>query len=171
MIRTVVYPTATPGGDQRNAVAPDAPQETPKEDNYADKLVKYIPAEVIGFFVPTYALATQVSGHWAQWLVLGLCALGTVGYLIIRAPKDAPPRLYFYVLALLSFFAWAIGTSDALIDLLRFGDQNSAKLVGKLIVAAAVFLIPLTDSLLTKLLPPPSPGSAPVLNEPKPLMN
>ncbi|MEO6196102.1 MAG: hypothetical protein ABIS20_24035 [Thermoanaerobaculia bacterium] len=158
MVRTVVYPNTILERDLTNNVAV---AEVSQEDSYADKLVKYIPAEVIGFFIPAYALATQVSGHWAQWLVLGLCALGTVGYLMIKAPKDAPPRWYFYILALLSFLAWAIGTSDALTNLLQTGNDENTKLVGKLILAAAVFLIPLIDSLLTRFLPPaPAPAQA-----------
>jgi uncharacterized membrane protein len=167
MIRTIVYPNAVPAAELENNVAADGTQG----DSYSDKLVKYIPAEVIGFFVPAYALATKVSGLWAQGLVLVLCALGTVGYLMIKAPKDAPPRWYFYVLALLSFIAWAIGTSDVLSLLLPSGDPENTKLMGKLIVAAAVFLIPLIDSLLTRFLPPgppPAPVTAPARLNPEP---
>jgi hypothetical protein len=151
MIRTIVYPT--PGN-----VRPQVATETPEEDDYSSKLVKYIPGEVIAFFVPAYALAAQVPELWARWLVLVLCVLGTVGYLFARASKEKPPRWYFYVLALLSFLAWAMGTSKVATELFRINDPG---VVSKLIVTAAVFLIPLADELLTRLLPGSSVAPAP----------
>lgn len=158
MIRTVVYPT--PGSH----AAEVQPADTPR-DSYGDKLVKYIPAEVIGFYVPAYALAKQVGtqgngaqGNWAQWVVLALCTLGTVGYLFVRANQEKPPRWYFYLLSSLAFLAWALGTSMAGSELFQL---ENADVLGKLIVTAAVFLIPLIDDLLTKLLPVTAEAPAP----------
>lgn len=148
MQRTVVYDVPTRRGAAGPAAGGAAPPTTAK-DNYGDKLVKYIPAEVIAFYVPAYALIKGADdlGDGAKLLVLGLCLVGTLGYLYIRADKANPPRWYFYVLAVIAFLAWAIGTSD--IGLIwGMGEE-----ISKFTVLAGVFLVPMADEVLTKLLP------------------
>jgi hypothetical protein len=168
MPRTVVYPPRAGQRDAGKAVAaaapsPErgevpkapAPQPPTKEDGLGDKLMKYIPAEVIAFYVSGYVLAGSLGGK-ARWAVLLVCLFGTPAYLFIRADRVNPPRWYFYVLATLSFLAWAAGTSTVGADLFGWADPTNpqkAEIMGKFIVTAAVFLIPLTDELLTKLLP------------------
>lgn len=141
MVRTVVYPSA-------KQALPAAVVQQP--DSFGDKLVKYIPAEVIGFFLPAYALATKLTGHkWVGWAILVLSSLGLVGYLLIRADKNNPPRPYFYLLSVAAFLAWVVGTSSAGGDLFCL---DQPEITGKLIVMGAVFLIPLADELLTRYL-------------------
>jgi hypothetical protein len=111
----------------------------------ADKLVKYIPGEVIGFYVLAYAYV-QVGPDWAQWLVLGLAVVGTPAYLFARSDSTNPPRWFYYVLAVLAFVGWALGTSSVGADLFGLPD-----FVSTLAVFLAVFLIPLADELLTRL--------------------
>ena len=164
MPRTVVYPspaTRTIASDAAADAVTPPKTETSQEDGFGDKLVKYIPAEVIAFYVSGYILAGQL-GKAAQWTVLVACLLGTAAYLFVRADKVNPPRWYFYVLAIISFLAWAVGTSTAGADLLMW-PTDKAEIMGKFIVTAAVFLVPLTDELLTKLLP-----NAPTLPAPQP---
>src|ERR1700694_366387 len=98
MARNVVY------GVVPAPAAPPAPPPPP--DKYADKLVKYIPAEVIAFFLPTFALAVAKQSRWGEWLVLGTCVLGTWGYMAIRRDPASKPRWYFYLLSVLAFIAW-----------------------------------------------------------------
>lgn len=167
MPRTIVYPSAiTRRNDSEGPVpanvAPSPQQEPQKEDGFGDKLMKYIPAEVIAFYVSGYILAGQL-GKTAQGVVLVACLLGTPGYLFVRADKAAPPKWYFYVLAMISFLAWAVGTSTAGVDFFGWV-EDKAEIMGKFIVTAAVFLVPLTDELLTKLLP-----NAPTLPAPEPV--
>lgn len=165
MPRTVVYPSPVTQRTLTEVMAPDtvAPQmnEPPKADGFADKLLKYIPAEVIAFFVSGYVLAGQL-GKTAEWVVLVVCLLGTPAYLFVIADKVKPPRWYFYVLAMLSFLAWAAGTSTVGDDLFHWS-TDKPEILGKFIISAAVFLIPLTDELLTRLLPeaPTIPASQP----------
>lgn len=128
-------------------VAPEAPPDQVDKyqvDKYTEKLVKYVPAEVIAFFIPGYALVKGQGGS-GGWIVLALGLLGTVGYLFVRADPDSRPRAYFYLLAALAFIGWAFGTTGVGTDLLGL-----AEWMNDLSVLTAVFLIPLADEVLTK---------------------
>lgn len=164
MPRTVVY--AFPAVHQTrvktlSASTTESKNEPTSKDGFEGKLLKYIPAEVIAFYVSVYVMADRL-GHTAKWGVLIAGLFGTGAYLFIRADKAKPPKWFFYVLAMVSFFAWAVGTSTVGADLFRW-PSDTAEFMGKFILTAAVFLIPLTDELLTKLLP-----NAPTLPAPQP---
>ena len=106
---------------------------------------------MIGFFLPAYALVQRLEGlWWVGWVVFVTSALGLGGYLFIQSDKDKPPRWYFYLLSILAFVAWAVGTSSAGAELFKLPQPE---ITGKLIVMAAVFLVPLVDELLTRLIP------------------
>jgi hypothetical protein len=156
MIRTVVHRVpklAETKGAADGAPASPSPKEAP-QDQFGDKLVKYIPAEVIAFFLPAYALVEpfRKDGHledlqWLPYVLVVAGFFGVMGYLFIRAPKENPPRPYFYILAGLAFLAWAAGTSAASSDVFHL---IKPEISGKLIVFAAIFLIPLIDEILTR---------------------
>jgi predicted membrane channel-forming protein YqfA (hemolysin III family) len=116
-------------------------------DSFPERLVKYVPAETLAFFVPVAAL---LGGDHQAWLIVALVVgvFGTFGYLLQMTPKEADdrPRPHYYVLACLAFLSWAIGTTPAVADLIHL-DQTGAAFV----LAVAVFLIPLADALLNRL--------------------
>jgi len=136
MPRTVVPPARMRG-----------PDPSAGGDAFAERLVKYVPAETLAFFVPAAALLG--TGH-RPWLIVALVigVLGTAGYLLQATPKDPDerPRPHYYVLACVAFLSWAIGTTPAVAALIHL-DQTGAAFV----LAAAVFLIPLADGLLNRL--------------------
>lgn len=154
-VRSIIYPPK-PGQP--------APEDAAPPDPFPVKLVKYVPAEVIAFFAPAYAVATPkvpadqpitatatgvpAVDHSAQWIVFGVALLGLLLYLFLRGSKDQPPRWYFYVLGAVSFVAWAIGTSTAGSDLFGLGADS---ILPKLAITCAVFLVPLLDEVLTRL--------------------
>jgi hypothetical protein len=113
-------------------------------DDYPTKLVKYVPAEVVSFFL----VATSVFGDRQPILVATLiaCLAGTPLYLYVASrhlvPLNRPPA-YYYVLALIAFAAWAVGTSTAVDGLLRMD-----KALGQFLLLLTVFLIPGIDTLL-----------------------
>jgi peptidoglycan/LPS O-acetylase OafA/YrhL len=132
MNRTAVYPKA-------GAKAAGQPV-----DEWGDKLVKYIPAEVLAFFIPAYALV-ETATPTGPLVVFALGLVGTVAYLIARADRADPPRWYFYVLAALAFVAWAIGTTSIGSVLLHLPEWSA-----EVTVLGGVFLIPLIDEIVTK---------------------
>jgi hypothetical protein len=150
MIRTVVYPRK---GDRPGAV-PQSTVEVDDQppDDYKAKLVKYVPAEVIAFYIPAYALASKSGsvaagsrGETAQIVVIIISILGLIGYLFLRSDKSSPPRPYFYLLSVLAFLAWAIGTSSVGQDVFHLPET-----LNEFTVLAAVFLIPMLDDLITR---------------------
>ena len=114
-----------------------------KGDDYSDKLTKYIPAEVIAFYLPAYNYING-SSKLAECVVLIVAIVGTLIYLAARVDKASKPRCYFYPLAIISFICWAIGTSSVASDLLGLPPMWA-----KLILSAAIFLIPGIDQILT----------------------
>lgn len=120
-------------------------------DTLPEKLVKYIPGETLAFTVP---VAAALGSDHEVWLIamLIVAALGTPAYLWNSAtslPADQRPLTHFYVLATVAFGCWAIGTCPSVANLISVDD-----VVAGVILAAAVFLVPLLDGVLTNLLGP-----------------
>src|SRR5438876_12011383 len=93
MVRTVVYQRKTTEESGRNSYQPRgglpmqqaagsgaaAAATAPAPDKYADKLIKYVPAEVLAFYTPT---AAALAGQKNLLLVAAIAALiATPGYL------------------------------------------------------------------------------------------
>lgn len=140
MPRTIVYPPLRKSDTYAHMDADDS--TTP--DDYGKRLLKYVPAEVIGF----YLLASAFPDSDAlQMLFLFVAAIATPAYLWYVAPDDHPPLAYSYVLATLAFLAWALGTSPNAAGLLNLG-----KGIGPAIMLVGAFLVPLVDGGITKFL-------------------
>jgi hypothetical protein len=127
------------GVGRENSVASDDPP-----DDLTDKLTKYIPAPAIAFFLPTYQALGDTVERSRNIFVIGL--VGTLLYLVIAhvAEKKAT-AIYFFILGLVAFAVWAIGTSDVGGKLFGLSQQDS-----RIILAAAIFLIPGIDVLITR---------------------
>lgn len=138
MPRTVVPPVRLRG---------PAPGQAVGGDGLPERLVKYVPAETLAFFVP---LAAGIGDKRDGLLltVVGAGLAGTVGYLWTagqRAKPDERPRAHFYPLAGVSFLCWALGTSPNVAALVRLDPVESAVALG-----LAVFLVPLLDDVLNR---------------------
>lgn len=150
MIRAVVHrspPQAQADADKASYLDPD---------NFADKLVKYIPAEAIAFYTPMYAYVrtnvTATDGAVTKGplvFVLLVTILGLLGYVYARHRSDNKTgakitEWYYYPLAVLAFLCWAAGTSSVAQDLTPLAGWWD-----KVILLAGVFLIPLLDELFS----------------------
>jgi hypothetical protein len=114
-------------------------------DGYAEKLAKFVPAEVIAVFTPVMAAWNASRAEVIGALVVG-AGLNWL-YLVWQSSKadhpDKKPRWFFYVLATLAFGAWAIGTSA---DVQKLIDLTAAK--AGTVLAVAVFIVPILDDIL-----------------------
>lgn len=115
------------------------------EDTYTERLVKYVPAEVLAFFVP---ISTQVGDNKVLlWVTLVVGIAGTIGYLYLHARKQAAEEKtgwYFYPLAAIAFLAWAIGTNEQVAGLVGLSQSSRGVILG-----LCVFAIPLLDEILS----------------------
>lgn len=138
MVRTVV-----PSGGAAGHIRSGNPT-----DDFPTKLVKYIPAETLAFFVPTAALLGPDRNSWLVTVAL-IAAAGNVGYLWYQArsvPENVKPLPHFYVLALVAFVAWALVTAPNLASMVGL-DQVATSVI----LAIAVFAVPLLDGVVTNL--------------------
>jgi len=136
-MRVPRYPTA--------AGALEGGQTNPP-DGFPEKLAKYVPAEVLAFYVPALGLTGVRTDHVALLLLTAVGVVGTVLYLVVAARKqpgsNAP--VWFYALAALAFLGWAIGTVPEVAGLTGL----SAGVVS-LVLPISVFLIPGIDEAIT----------------------
>ncbi|MBV9174838.1 MAG: hypothetical protein JOZ81_32650 [Chloroflexi bacterium] len=113
-------------------------------DDYLTKVVKYVPGEVLSFFL----LVRSVFGSGEPFLVITIiaCLLGTPLYLFVTSlsmESRKRPYRYSYALAVVAFAAWAVGTSTEVDALLGID-----KTVGQFLLFVTVFLLPGIDTLL-----------------------
>lgn len=150
MARTIIYAQmVAPPSSSRITFGGPAPKEEPrpafKVDDYKDKLVKYVPAEVVAFYAPIATLVQERPGLLILAAVLGMVATPT--YLLTQAKKLEPtlrPPLYNYVLSSIAFAVWALSTSR-LGAMAGMDSVTTAFLLG-----VTVFLLPLVDTLLVR---------------------
>ena len=122
----------------------EAPELILEKDSYGDKLLRYIPAEVIGFYILAYPFMKDQGRAW-QIIVFLVTLVGLLGWLIVRArAEETKPRWWFFLLSAIAFVAWAIGTSTVGSDLFLLSQKMS-----QFTVMVAVFLVPLIDELLS----------------------
>ena len=121
MPRTVVPPVRFRSTRSTRSPRSTRGAEPAGGDSLPERLVKYVPAETLAFFVPIAAVLDD--GNRRPWLitVLVVGVIGTAGYLWLAARKagdDERPLPHFYVLACVAFVCWAIGTSAGVADLI-----------------------------------------------------
>lgn len=139
MPRTVVPPVRFRGAAERSVGG----------DGLPERLVKYVPAETLAFFVPT-AAAIGAERDTLLVVVLVVALVGTIGYLWLagqRAAEDERPLPHFYVLAGVAFLCWAIGTSANVSALVGMDTTT-----GGVVLGLAVFAVPLLDEVGNRLL-------------------
>jgi len=116
MARTISY-----GGRPRGTLAPAGPTaETAAPDEWRDKVVKLIPAEVVAFYVATSAIiATIGRPDETKWWLFGMFVIGLICtplYLRRATRNDNPgPRPKQYVITTVAFVVWALATSAPLV--------------------------------------------------------
>ncbi len=141
MPRAIVY-----APDSQRVRAADAGGEA---DTLPSKLTKYVPAEVLAFYVPTYANLPDSAAAW-RWAVFGIGLVGTVLYLLATRLREQQTRgpWYFYALAGVAYVGWAVSVTSAGGDL--FGLDEG---VTPAILATTVLLVPIVDELVTRFWP------------------
>jgi hypothetical protein len=146
--RVITYSIPTTAGP----LAPTAAKRAKPDDDYRERILKYIPGETLAFFVPASAAAAAADAR-AHLLALVIGIVGNVLYLrwtARRLPKGKRVLPHYYWLSTWAFLIWAFTTSAPLVDSLPsgllFGIPNSVS-VG-IVLLATVFLTPVVDDEL-----------------------
>lgn len=117
MPRTIVNPgeaagaetlTVPKGGRKRGAVvpAPEAPAAAPPADGYNDRVLKYIPAEVVTLYLSVDGLVrAKPHSPVLSWVLFAFGLLATILYLRFSAGVTKPLQL---VVSAVAFCVWAI---------------------------------------------------------------
>jgi hypothetical protein len=125
----------------------EATQELAPGESFPEKLVKYIPGEVVAFLVP---YAAFVGLERRTLLIAGLAAGAIATFIYLwasanRLPKEQRPRPYFYVLAEVAYIVWAICVPPSLVALVGFDAITAGALF-----LLMVFLVPALDTLFER---------------------
>lgn len=151
MTRVVTYSRPVSGGP----VAPTGTRKAQPDDTYAERIVKFIPGEVLAFFVPASAAAVA-GGAAAQLFILLVGLVGNVLYLRYAARRLPPGKQvlpHYFAISSWAFLIWAFATNAGLADVLpealAFGVPNAVSL--GLLLIATVFLAPAVDEELARL--------------------
>lgn len=119
-------------------------------DAYLSKLTKYVPAEVLAFFVPTYANLPANAERW-HWTVFGIGLAATLGYTLATRMREHGKvgPWYHYILTGIAFAGWASSVTAAGTDLVGLDPA-----IAPTILSITVLMVPLADDLLTRFWPP-----------------
>lgn len=117
----------------------------PEADGYAERLTKYVPGEVIPFFLAFASVEGIADGQLIAALVIA--ELVALVWAIDRNSKLEEdlrrPHTLVAFWSVIAFFAWAAGTSPATQDLLGWPALTCA-----LILAATALLLPKLDDVI-----------------------
>ena len=148
--RETLTETAQATGAAGAALVKTEAAREPVRDDYLTKVVKYVPGEVLVAFLGIVAAASAVGANsrdGALWAVFAMGIVATIGYYFLssyrqEAENQAAP--YFFLLAPLSFFVWAIAISGEMRELFNIGEKMS-----ELVLIGGAFTIPFFDEVLT----------------------
>lgn len=112
-------------------------------DNLAERIVKYVPAEVVAAFTMLFtALVGLDVGTKGPALAIGLIVLFlvvTVVYIIWKAPKGSVQTSHLIV-SPLAFLAWSYPISSAM--LADYFSAIVAFILQAIVIALSIFIVP-----------------------------
>lgn len=90
-----------------------------KPDEYRDKIIKYIPADVVAAWITIKSIFPDVTNTWGVVLVVVFLVLA--GWLTMRSTTEPnkSPAYTQIVLSMLSFVFWTITLGEPFTQLLR----------------------------------------------------
>ena len=133
----------------------DAPPNSSPTDSYFQKLVTYIPADIIAAWVTVSGLLSQAGTtvpHWIVWAVLSALLALTPFYVCFL--KTTPPgltsnKLFHWMTSCLAFVAWAFAMGGPFATLSWY-----QPIYGSIILVLVTLIIPVLERLFV-------PGNAP----------
>jgi hypothetical protein len=138
----------------------DAPPNTSPLDSYSEKLLKYIPADIVSAWLALVGILTQAVGtlpHWLSWSVFGALLSLTpfyVCYLKTPVPGFTSNKLFHWITACIAFSTWVFAMGG-----LPFVGLSWYKPVfGSLALIFVTLLLPVLERFFVKA-PPAGSGT------------
>lgn len=140
-----------PPGDNRNRPATDGG----RDDTYFEKLLKYVPGDIVAAFVAIDGLLrdqAMPNPLWLDWTVYGVLLILAPLYAVYRPSSPPPPslqakRTFHAVAAMVAFTVWvfALGGPFATTwpDLYR-------PMYGSILLIFTTLIIPLFEKILLR---------------------
>lgn len=94
----------------------NAPVGTPP-DGYKERLLKYIPAEVVTAYMALRGIVTGTRANSSQiaiWVIVGIGVIGTIVYL--RRSMTVPNNKQIFI-STIAFLIWAIAMGEPFVSL------------------------------------------------------
>lgn len=103
--------------------APGTPPPPLPPDTYRDRLLKYIPAEVVTLYLGLCAIASAAPKvpEYLGWVIFAVGVLGTPYYLRAYLKVTAPTQL---IISTLSFLVWVFAIGGPFKDLAWYKDNQ-----------------------------------------------
>ena len=123
------------------------PKPAEKSDSYSDRLMKYIPTEVIALYLTFDTIIRSSSGgstssNLIYWIIFFFCFIGTILYFIRMEKVRSVVQI---IISVGAFAVWVFALGG---PFLEFSWYNT--LYGALLLPAYTFLIPLIEPEQTK---------------------
>ncbi len=150
----------TPGEDNRQPIPPGNNRNRPaadggRDDTYFEKLLKYVPGDIVAAFVAIDGLLRDqalVNPLWLDWTVFGGLLILAPLYAVYRPSTPPPPslqarRTFHAVAAMVAFTVWvfALGGPFATTwpDIYR-------PMYGTILLIFTTLIIPLFEKILLR---------------------
>ena len=130
---------------------PPAPAPVPTNEQYAAKVVRYIPGALVASYTTMLGLISEDPTHifYLSWAVFAVCLVMTPLYVIFipdSIPENKECSKRFHVLAsVIAFCAWAFAIGGPFAQLAFY-----RPLYGALVLIVTTLAIPLLEKVLMK---------------------
>jgi hypothetical protein len=133
----------------------DPPQDARSDDSYFQKLLRYIPADIVAaYLVIDGALRSALDNpHWLSWSVFSLMLLLTPFYVVFKLsdpPGFSTSRNFNVAASLFAFTAWAFALDGSFAQSFFWWKP----VYGTVILIFTTLMMPIAEKLFLKFSPP-----------------
>jgi hypothetical protein len=140
----------------------DPPQDSRPDDSYFQKLLRYIPADIVAAYLTIDGIVRAQSHYpdWLPWTVFGVMFLMTPFYVVFKM-SDPPgftfSRNFNIAASLFAFTVWALALDGAFAHTV----PGWSPVYGSILLVLTTLLMPIAEKLFLKFVPNPNPGNVP----------
>jgi len=140
----------------------DPPQESRPDDSYFQKLLRYIPADIVAAYLAIDGvLRSQVhNANWLPWSVFAVMFALTPFYVVFMKsdpPGFAASRNFNVIASLAAFTVWVFALDGSFAHTFEWWRP----VYGSILLVITTLIMPVAEKLFLKYAPFPGPGTTP----------